>query len=175
MDVVDRGGETGEVIADSVVHGAPGEPFVVMPKDDGVTGGCAVTVSAGVEGVADGVECSVASVGDVDAEGARAMCTGRRGSRGSSSSSSGLGWIGTSLVISLNGKTCSSNTTCREVITRRDVVATILAVIRRVANEDADRRVGVELVFHGGCEVGGSSDTRRHEASRRLDRCQTGA
>jgi hypothetical protein len=116
---MDPGGGTGEVVADGVVHGAPGEPFVVVPEDDGVTGGCAVTMSAGVEGIADGVERSVASVGDVDAEGARATCTGRHGSRGLSSSSSGLGWIGTSLVISLNGKTCSSNTTCREEITRR--------------------------------------------------------
>lgn len=73
MDVVDLGGETGDVIADGVVHGAPGEPFIVVPEDDGVTSGCAVTVSARVEGVVDGVERSVASVGDVDAEGAQVV------------------------------------------------------------------------------------------------------
>ena len=37
---------------------------------------------------------------------------------------------------------------------RRDVVAAIATVVRGVADEYAERGVGVELVVHGGCEVG---------------------
>lgn len=67
---------------------------------------------------------------------------------------------------------------------RRDVVATIPVVIRRVANEDADRRAGVELVFRGGCEVGDAAtpeDTKlvvgwigaKQERERRSGACGT--